>query len=85
MQMTSKNPQPQYIDPSYLIQDLLLELPLNLLSRLICVGFAVEVKKSTKIELRCLQELNFADVDLDSVSYLLIAPSYIVQRTFCNG
>lgn len=49
----------------YLIQHLLLELPLNLLTMLICVRLAVEVKKSAKVELGCLQELDFADVDLN--------------------
>ena len=64
MQMTSENPCHHTIDPSYLIQHLLLELSLNLLSRLVCVRLAVEVKKSAKVELGSLQELDFADVDL---------------------
>jgi hypothetical protein len=60
----------------YLIQHLLLKLPLNLLTLLICVRLAVEVKKSTKVELGRLQELNFADVDLDDISDILTAIQY---------
>lgn len=36
----------------------------NLLASLVGVGLAVEVKKSTKVELGCLQELDLADVDV---------------------
>jgi hypothetical protein len=48
----------------YLLQHLLLELPLDLLTRLICVRLAVEVEESAEVKLGCLQELDFADVDL---------------------
>ncbi len=51
-------------NPLHLVQNLLLELPLDLLALLICVRFAVEVKESAEVELGGLQELNFADVDL---------------------
>lgn len=53
---------------SYLVQHLLLELPLDLLSLLIGVRLAVEVQKCAEIELGCLQELDFADVDLFCIS-----------------
>lgn len=52
----------------YGLQNGLLELALNLLSGLVGVGFAVEVKESSKVELWCLKELDLADVDLWHVS-----------------
>ena len=36
----------------------------NLLASLVGVGLAVEVKKSSKVELGCLEELDLADVDV---------------------
>jgi len=63
MQVTCEKTLPM-INRSYLIQYLFLEFPLNLLSRLICVGFAVEVKKGAEVELGCLQELDLSDVDI---------------------
>ena len=69
MQMTSRNPHAiTQLTHLYFIQHLLLELPLNLLTLLVCVRLAVEVKKSAKVELGCLQELDFADMDLADVN-----------------
>ena len=48
----------------YGLQDGLLELSLNLLSLLVGVGLAVEVKKGSEVELWCLEELDLADVNL---------------------
>lgn len=64
MQMTSRKSHPNTTIPLHLIQHLLLEFPLNLLSVLIGVRLAVEVEQGTEVELGCLQQLNFADVDL---------------------
>lgn len=47
-----------------LLQDALLELPLNLLSLLIGPRLAVQSHQSTEVELGCLEELDLADVDL---------------------
>jgi len=45
-------------------QDRFLELSLDLLSGLVGVGFAVQVKKSAQIELGCLKELDLSDVNI---------------------
>jgi len=50
MQMTM-NPHSQTINPLYLIQNFLLELPLNLLSLFIGVRLAVEVEECAEVEL----------------------------------
>lgn len=50
------------------LQDRLLELPLHLLSLLVRAGLAVEVKQGAKVELRCLEELDFPDVNLAIVN-----------------
>jgi len=47
------------------LQHLLLELPLNLLSGLIDAALSVEGEEGTEIELRSLEKLDFADVNLD--------------------
>ena len=52
----------------YGLENGLLELALNLLSGLVGVGLAVEVKEGSKVELWCLKELDLADVDLWYVS-----------------
>lgn len=46
------------------LQHPLLELPLDLLARVVLGRLAVETEKSTKVELRLLEELDLADVDL---------------------
>ena len=55
---------PQCFDHLDVLQNLLLEFPLDLLSLLVGIRLAVEVKESSKVELWCLEELDFADVDL---------------------
>lgn len=47
-----------------ILQNLLLELPLNLLALVVGRRFAMKVKQRTKVELGGLEELNLADVDL---------------------
>lgn len=47
------------------LQNLLLELPLNLLALVIGGRLAVERKESTKVELGLLEQLNLANVDLN--------------------
>src|SRR5690554_1898095 len=54
--------------PSYLLQNALLELPLDPLTLLIRGGLAVERHERTEVELRRLEELHLADVDLRHVS-----------------
>ena len=49
---------------SNLLQDTLLELPLNPLALLIGRGLSVERHEGTKVELGRLQQLHLADVDL---------------------
>lgn len=68
----------------YFFQHLLLELPLNLLTLLIRSFFTVEVEECTQVKLRCLQEFDFADVDLDRCQ-CNIMPRSIWSLTFCNG
>ena len=85
MQMTSRKPPLSYQRPLYLVQDLLLELPLDLLTRLIGVRLAVEVQEGAEVELGCLQQLDFADVDLWTVSKMAPEILQVTQRTFCNG
>lgn len=46
------------------LQNLLLELTLHLLARLVGVGLAVEVEEGTKVELGLLEDLDLADMDL---------------------
>jgi hypothetical protein len=60
----SKTLQTNHFHSLNLSENGLLELALNLLSLLVGVGLAVEVKKSTEIELWCLEELDLSDVDL---------------------
>lgn len=84
MQMTSRKSQPNTTIPLHLIQHLLLEFPLNLLSVLIGVRLAVEVEEGAEVELGGLQQLDFADVDLGGVSRIRwVRPES--ERTFCNG
>lgn len=52
------------ISTSDVLKNLFLELPLNLLALVISRRFPVEVQQGTKIKLRGLEELDFADVDL---------------------
>ena len=47
-----------------LLQDGLLELPLNLLTRLVSSRLAVQTEESTEVELGCLEKLDLADVYL---------------------
>lgn len=47
-----------------LLQNTLLELPLDLLSLIVRTRLAVQSHQSTKIELGCLEKLDLADVDL---------------------
>ena len=47
-----------------LLEDTLLELPLDLLALVIGSRLAVESHQSTKIELGCLQQLDLSDVNL---------------------
>lgn len=46
------------------LEDLLLELPLNLLALVIGSRLAVQGKQSTQVELGGLEKLDLADVDL---------------------
>lgn len=55
-----------YTSISDSLQNLLLELPLNLLALIISGGLPVEVQECTEVELGRLKELNLADVHLDS-------------------
>lgn len=50
--------------PLYVLENLLTELPLNLLALLIRARLAVESHQSTEVELGRLEELDLADVDL---------------------
>ena len=52
------------------LQHGLLELPLHLLALLIGIRLAMQVEKSTKIELGCFEELDLSDVDLHQVRML---------------
>lgn len=45
----------------------LLELPLNLLSILVCCRLAVQSHEGTEVELGGLQELDLADVNLEEI------------------
>lgn len=58
------------MSPSYLLQDTLLELPLDPLALLVGGGLAVERHEGTQVELGRLQELDLADVDLFIVKTL---------------
>jgi len=49
---------------SDLLQNTLLELPLNLLALVVSARLAVEGHQGTQVELGGLQQLNLADVDL---------------------
>jgi len=48
----------------HIFQNLLLELPLDLLTRLVSSRLAMKSKQSTKIKLGCLEQLDFADIDV---------------------
>ena len=50
--------------PSNLVQNALLELPLNLLALLVRGRLAVESQETAEVELGGLQQLDLADVDL---------------------
>ena len=52
------------MSPSYLLQDALLELPLDTLTLLVGGGLAVERHESAEVELGRLQQLDLPDVDL---------------------
>lgn len=47
------------------LQHRLLELPLDLLALVVGVGLAMEGEEGTEIELRLLEDLDLADVDLE--------------------
>lgn len=51
-----------------LLQNTLLELPLDLLSLVVRGRLAVQSHQATKVELGGLQQLNLADVDLENQS-----------------
>lgn len=51
--------------PLNLLENALLELPLNLLALLVCRRLAVQGQEATKVELGLLQQLNLADVHLN--------------------
>lgn len=55
---------PHSINLLYGLEDLLTELPLNLLASIVGTGLAVESHESTEVELGLLEELDLADVDL---------------------
>jgi hypothetical protein len=61
------------------LQDCLLEFPLYLVTLVVGCGFAVQVQKSTEIELGGLEELDLADVNvlkrIDALGRLLNLPS----------
>ena len=60
----------QSVSPtSNILQDALLELPLNLLALLIRRRLAVECHEATQVELGLLHELDLANVDLREISY----------------
>lgn len=50
--------------PLYLLEDTLLELPLNLLAVLVGGRLAVQRHQGTKVELGLLEQLNLADMHL---------------------
>ena len=52
------------MNPSYLLQDALLELPLDPLALLVSSRLAVERHEGAEVELGRLQQLHLADVDL---------------------
>lgn len=52
------------MNPSYLLQDTLLELPLDPLALLVRGRLAVERHEGAEVELGRLEELHLADVDL---------------------
>jgi hypothetical protein len=68
----------------YLVKDGLLELTLDLLTRVVLAGLAVETEESTKIELGRFEELDLAHVDLCCISEILVRLSnvytYVLQR-----
>lgn len=55
---------PKNKHPLNSLEDLLLELPLNLLALVIGSRLAVQGKQSTQVELGGLEKLDLADVDL---------------------
>lgn len=59
--------QPAKIILLNLLQDTLLELPLNLLALVISARLAVQSHQGTKVELGGLEQLNLSDVDLEIV------------------
>jgi hypothetical protein len=62
----SKTHEPNHLSaqPLHILENSLLELPLNFLSRFVRCRFAVEAKQSTQIELGRLEELDFTYVHL---------------------
>ena len=56
--------QPAKISLLNLLQDTLLELPLNLLALVVGTRLAVQSHQGTKVELGSLEQLNLSDVDL---------------------
>ena len=56
--------QPAKISLLNLLQDTLLELPLNLLALVVGARLAVQSHQGTKVELGSLEQLNLSDVDL---------------------
>lgn len=86
--------------PLHLFQDTLLELPLHLLARLVRGRLAVEGEQAAQVELRLLQQLDLADVDLNCTVSIFTSrmvpnlpphpgvsgPKNVVfQRTFWRG
>lgn len=49
----------------YVLKNLLLELTLNLLARVILARLAVKAEEGTEIEFGCLEKLDLSYVDLD--------------------
>jgi hypothetical protein len=64
------SPFPVTTNPLYRLEDSLAELTLHLLALLIGSSLAVQSHQRTQIELRLLQELDLADVDLSRVSII---------------
>lgn len=51
----------------------------------ISVGLAVEVKESTKIELGCLEKLDFSDVNLERISKMILQHQTNLNARFVMG
>ena len=80
--LKTQNPSLFNHDRLNILKNRLLELALDLLARVVCAGLAVQAEEGTEVELRRLEELDLADVDLRGLAG---RGQRVETRTFWRG